>query len=123
MVKEIVEGNLSGYYLTTGRTIAMYNNSAQTSQTPSLMDKYGEDLLLANENDAVDFTSDRVILRSRYGESAPLKVKFTDKVEPKTLFTTFHHARSKVNALFGDERDELILTPAFKSVKVEVINL
>ncbi|MDD5372387.1 MAG: molybdopterin-dependent oxidoreductase [Sulfurimonas sp.] len=123
MVKEIVEKNFSGYYLTTGRTIAMYNNSAQTRQTPSLMDKYSEDLLLVNENDANDFRSDRVILKTKNGQTTPLKVKFTDKVERKTLFVTFHHADSKINALFGDESDELILTAAFKSVKVEVVNL
>ncbi|MDD5399651.1 MAG: molybdopterin-dependent oxidoreductase [Sulfurimonas sp.] len=123
MVKEIVEKNFSGYYLTTGRTIAMYNNSAQTKQTPSLMDKYSEDLLLVNENDANDFRSERVILKTKNGQTTPLKVKFTDKVEPKTLFVTFHHADSKINALFGDESDELILTAAFKSVKVEVVNL
>lgn len=123
MVKEIVEKNFSGYYLTTGRTIAMYNNSAQTRQTPSLMDKYSEDLLLVNENDANDFRSERVILKTKNGQTTPLKVKFTDKVEQKTLFVTFHHADSKINALFGDESDELILTAAFKSVKVEVVNL
>ncbi len=122
MVEEIVNKSLSGYYLTTGRTIAMYNNSAQTKQTPNLMEKYSEDLLLVNEGDACDFTSERVILKSKNGQTTPLRVKFTDKVEPKTLFTTFHHADSKINALFGDERDELILTPAFKSIKVEVIN-
>lgn len=123
MVEEIVNKSLSGYYLTTGRTIAMYNNSAQTKQTPSLMEKYSEDLLLVNEGDACDFTSERVILKSQNGQTASLRVKFTDKVEPKTLFTTFHHADSKINALFGDERDALILTPAFKSIKVEVINV
>ena len=44
-------------------------------------------------------------------------------MEPKTLFVTFHFADSKINALFGDESDELILTAAFKSVKVEVVNI
>lgn len=122
MVEEIINKSLSGYYLTTGRVLSMYNNSAQTSQTESLRDKYSEDLLLVNENDAADFASQRVILKTKNGQTTPLKVKFTDKVEPKTLFTTFHYANSMVNALFGDERDELILTPAFKSVKVEVIN-
>lgn len=123
MIKEILEKSLRSYYLTTGRTIAMYNNAAQTKQTPSLMDRYDEDLLLVNEDDAGDFRSQRVILKSKNGQTTPLKVKFTNKVEPKTLFVTFHHASSKINALFGDESDELILTAAFKSVKVEVVNI
>jgi len=82
---------------------------------------YDEDILLVSEEDAGYFTTERVILKSDNGESAPLRIKFTDKIKPKTLFVTFHHASSRVNALFGDKSDELILTAAFKSVKVEVI--
>ncbi len=123
MVQEIVEKRLSGYYLTTGRTIAMYNNAAQTKQTLSLVDRYDEDILLVCEEDMADFTSERVILKTVHGETKPLKIRFSDKVAPKTLFVTFHYADSKINSLFGDERDELILTAAFKSVKVEVVNL
>lgn len=122
MVKEIVEKNLSGYYLTTGRTIAMYNNAAQTRQSALLVDRYDEDILLANENDAHDFKSERVVLKTAYGQTKPLKVRLTDKVAPKTLFVTFHYADSRVNSLFGDDSDELVLTAAFKSIKVEVIN-
>ena len=122
MIEEIIDNTFEGYYLTTGRTLAQYNNAAQTSQSESLNKRYSEDLLLVCEADAVDFTSEYVILKTEYGQSAPLRVKLTDKVEPKTLFVTFHHSRSKINALFGDQRDELIMTAAFKSVKVEVIN-
>ena len=37
------------------------------------------------------------------------------------MFTTFHHAKSRINFLFGDECDELIRTARFKSIKVEVV--
>jgi len=123
MIEEIVEKKERNYYLTTGRTIAMYNNAAQTKQTASLVDRYDEDILLVNSADAADFKGERVILRTKHGETKPLKIRFTDKVEPKALFVTFHYADSKINALFGDESDELILTAAFKSVKVEVVNI
>lgn len=123
MIQEMLDKTIDGFYLTTGRTMAMYNNSAQTKQTLSLMEKYGEDILLAHEDDARFFTSSQVILKSRNGQTMPLTVKLTDKVRPSTLFSTFHHASSHINALFGDESDELILTAAFKSIKVEVINL
>lgn len=123
MIQEMLDKTIDGFYLTTGRTTAMYNNSAQTKQTLSLMEKYGEDILLAHEDDARFFTSSQVILKSRNGQTMPLTVKLTDKVRPSTLFSTFHHASSHINALFGDESDELILTAAFKSIKVEVINL
>ncbi len=112
----------SGYHLTTGRTLAHYNNAAQTKQTPKLLEKHSEDILLVNENDKDDFSS-TVILKTEFGESMPLRVKFTDKVMPNTLFTTFHHVKSRINAIFGDKSDELILTAAFKSIQVEVIKV
>jgi len=122
MIEEITKKTLSGYHLSTGRTLAHYNNAAQTKQSEKLNKTYDEDILLVCEDDAADFTSERVILKTQHGETTPLKIKLTNKVQPKTLFVTFHHASSRVNALFGDESDEVILTAAFKSVKVEVIN-
>ena len=122
MIEEIVNKNLKGYHLTTGRTLAHYNNAAQTKRSTKLNDRYDEDILLVCEEDAADFTSQKVILKSEFGQTTPLTVKITDKVQPKTLFATFHHAKSRINELFGDARDELILTAAFKTIKVEVIN-
>ena len=120
MEKKFYNDSLKGFYLTTGRTIAHYNNAAQTNKTESLMKKHSEDVLLASVEDEGKF-GDRVILKSPYGETESLSVVYTNKVKPKTLFTTFHHAKSRINAVFGDESDELILTARFKSVKVEVI--
>ncbi len=122
MVQEIQNKKFDGYHLTTGRTLAHYNNAAQTKRSPKLNDRYDEDILLVYEEDAADFTSEKVILKTEFGETNPLTIKFTDKVQPKTLFATFHHANSKINNLFGDKSDELILTAAFKSIKVDVIN-
>jgi formate dehydrogenase major subunit len=122
MVEEILGKTLTGYHLTTGRTIAHYNNAAQTKRSPNLNKRYDEDILLVYEGDAHEFTSEKVILKSEFGQTNPLTFKITDKVQPKTLFSTFHHASSKINNLFGDKSDEMILTAAFKSIKVEVIN-
>ena len=122
MIQEISNKTLTGYHLTTGRALAHYNNAAQTKRSPSLNKRYSEDILLVNEGDASDFTSEKVILKTEFGQTTPLTVKITDKVQPKTLFTTFHHEESKINNLFGDKCDEVILTAAFKSIKVEVIN-
>ena len=114
-----VEG---GFYLTTGRTLAHYNNAAQTLRSEKLAKRYEEDILLASEADREKFPdTERVMLRSEWGESAPLRVKFSEKIAPSTLYATFHHAASQINRLFGDASDELILTAAFKSVKVEVV--
>jgi len=125
MVKEILEGkfyskNKNRFYLTTGRTLSHYNNSAQTKRSKRLLSRYDEDVILASIEDR-DILSDRVILKSKYGKTIKLPVKFTDKIRPKTLFVTFHHAKSKVNSLFGDEADEFVLTARFKSVEVEAI--
>jgi formate dehydrogenase major subunit len=121
MIQEIIKKDLTGYHLSTGRTLAHYNNAAQTSQSEKLNKNYSEDILLVNEDDASDFTGQRVILKTEFGQTSPLKIKLTQKVQPKTLFVTFHHASSRINAIFGDKSDELILTAAFKSIKVEVI--
>jgi formate dehydrogenase major subunit len=85
------------------------------------MKKHTEDTLLVHVDDAADFTSEKVILKTPFGQTNPLRVKFTDKVQPKTLYTTFHHADSKLNHIFGDKSDELIMTAAFKSIQVEII--
>ena len=122
MIQEITTKTLTGYHLTTGRTLAHYNNAAQTKRTETLNKRYSEDILLVNENDASDFTSEKVILKTEFGQTTPLTIKLTDKVQAKTLFTTFHHEESKINALFGNKADEVIMTAAFKSIKVEVIN-
>jgi formate dehydrogenase major subunit len=123
MVQEIREKRLTGYHLTTGRTLAQYNNASQTSRSERLNKRYDETVLLVHEDDVADFTSEKVILKTAFGQSEPLTVKLTDKVQPKTLFCTFHHAKSKINNLFGDRCDEFVLTAAFKSIKVEVINV
>ena len=121
MVEEIINKDLQGYHLTTGRTIAHYNNAAQTKRSEKLNKRYDEDILLVYEGDRADFPTEKVILKSEFGQTNPLTVSFTEKVQPKTLFCTFHHAGSKINNLFGDKSDELILTAAFKSIKVEIL--
>ena len=125
MVQEILDkafynNSLEGYYLTTGRTLAHYNNSAQTKRSKKLLSKYDEDILLAPIEDE-EKLGDWVVLKTQYGETNPLPVKYTDKVKPKTLFSTFHHSSSRINAIFGDECDELIMTARFKSLKVTVV--
>ena len=121
MVVELIEDALQGYHLTTGRTLEQYNNAAQTRESEKLNKRYDEDILLVNENDAEDFPTEYVILKNEHGQTEPLRIRLTDKVQPKTLFVTFHHAKSRINAIFGDKRDELILTAAFKSIKVDVL--
>ncbi len=43
--KQFYNNSLDGYYLTTGRTLAHYNNAAQTKRSSKLHTKYDEDIL------------------------------------------------------------------------------
>ncbi len=119
MVKELYEKRFKYFYLSTGRVISLYNNNAQTKESPKLLSKYKHDLLLVSEEDREHFKDKKFItLYSKYGKSAPLKIKFTKSLKKGTLFTTFHHPDSKINFLFGDEADEMTKTACFKSIKV-----
>jgi len=122
-VAELLENQThDGYYLTTGRVLVHYNNAAQTNACDKLHRSHSEDILLVSVEDEEFFEfKDFVVLRSEYGQSAPLRVKVSSTVKKGTLFSTFHHAKSNINFLFGDEHDELIKTARFKSIKVEVI--
>jgi formate dehydrogenase major subunit len=122
-VAELLDASThEGYYLTTGRILVHYNNGAQTNACEKLSRSHSEDILLVSVEDEEFFEyKDFVVLKSEYGQSAPLRVKVSSTVKKGTLFTTFHHAASQINFLFGDESDELIKTARFKSIKVEVI--
>jgi formate dehydrogenase major subunit len=125
MIQEILDDklyndSLDGYYLTTGRTLVQYNNAAQTKRSSKLNSNYDEDILLA-PLEAEDKFGEYVVLKTIYGETAPLKVRYTNKIREKTLFCTFHHSSSKINIIFGDECDELIMTARFKSLRVNVM--
>ena len=108
------------FYLTTGRTIVQYNNAAQTQRSEALNSKYDRDVVLASIEDQDRIGSDQIIMRTQYGQTAVLPVKYVKTMKKGTLFTTFHHAASKVNYIFGDEADELIMTAKFKSIRVEI---
>ena len=119
MARELLHNKRKHFYLTTGRVIAHYNNAAQTKESPKLLKRHCEDIVLISKEDA-SFTEGKneIVLKSRYGKTEPLKFKLTDTIAPGTLFVSFHHAKSRINFLFGDECDELTKTARFKSVKV-----
>ncbi|NPA51055.1 MAG: molybdopterin-dependent oxidoreductase [Epsilonproteobacteria bacterium] len=125
MVEDILNGqffndSLKGWYLTTGRVLAQYNNSAQTNKSKRLNDNYSEDIVIA-PIEAKELLGDRIVIKSKYGESEALKVKYSSKIGKKRLFVSFHNNNSKINYLFGDESDELVKCAAFKSIKVDLI--
>ena len=119
MVRELIHKKRNHFYLTTGRVIAHYNNAAQTKESPKLLKRHTEDVvLISREDESFVQGKSEIVLKSRYGKSRALKYKLTDSVKKGTLFVSFHHARSHINFLFGDESDELTKTARFKSLKV-----
>ena len=121
-IEQIVnKQKLDTYYLTTGRTIVHYNNAAQTNKSDSLISRHSEDILQVSIEDKDKITTSKVILKSPYGQTSPLTVKYVKTLKTGTLYTTFHHEKSKINYVFGDEADEKVMTARFKSVEVEVI--
>ena len=120
-VKDLIEGK-KRWYLNTGRALAQYNNAVQTNKSERLNKRYGDDIVLINEIHKKEI-GEFVKLKSIYGESGVLKVKFTKKVRPYTIFSTFHFAKNKINFLFGDEGDHKTETARFKALEVEVINV
>ncbi len=120
-VKDFIEGK-KRWWLNTGRALAQYNNAAQTKHSQKLIKRYEDDVLLVNECHRGEI-SEIVKLKSIYGESKELKVKFTKSVRPYTLFSTFHFAKNRINYLFGDEADHKVKTARFKALEVEIVNL
>ncbi len=124
MVKELLEkGKFSDFYLTTGRILVHYNNSAQTGNCKTLnkFKLFKEDVVYASEEDREKLkNAKRVRLKSEYGETESLPLEFNRHIKKGTLFVTFHRSKSKVNLLFGNESDELVRTARFKSIKVKV---
>jgi len=118
--KLLEKGKYKNFYLTTGRILIHYNNAAQTIQTPKLQMKHPEDVLLVSIEDQDIIKSEKVILKTKHGKTNPLKVKFVKTVKPKTLFCSFHHAKSHINYIFGDESDVNTKTALFKSLEVEI---
>ncbi|MBD3841143.1 MAG: molybdopterin-dependent oxidoreductase [Campylobacterales bacterium] len=123
-VKKLIEnGSYEKFYLTTGRVLIHYNNAAQTIQTPKLKEKHSEDILLVSIEDQHRIKSEKVILKTIHGETNPLTVKFSKTIKPGTIFSSFHHAKSNINYIFGDESDVNTKTALFKSLEVEIVEV
>jgi len=121
-VAALLDGQKPKLTLTTGRVIAHYNNARQTRLSPKLLSAYPEDVVLISHEDAKGLDlSKPVVLKSIYGESAPLRLKESKGIKKGTLFATFHFEESFINRLFGDESDSATKTPRFKAVEVGII--
>jgi formate dehydrogenase major subunit len=107
--------------LTTGRILSQYNVGTQTRRTGNVA-WYGEDVLDIHPEDAAPrgiADGDLVTIQSRYGETR-LHARLSDKVNPGVIYTTFHFAQSKANAITSDLSDWATNCPEYKVTAVEV---
>jgi formate dehydrogenase major subunit len=107
--------------LTTGRILSQYNVGAQTRRTENNV-WHSEDVLEIHPHDAENRginDGDWISLVSRSGETA-LRARFSDRVQPGVVYTTFHHAESGANVVTTDFSDWATNCPEYKVTAVEV---
>jgi formate dehydrogenase major subunit len=109
------------FLLTTGRTLYQFNAGTMTMRTPN-RELRSTDALNISADDAARRNlrdGDRVRVRSRYGEVlAPIRIE--QSVKPGELFATFHTSDVFLNRLVGPGRDDIVHTPEYKVVAVQI---
>ena len=112
------------FLLTTGRILTQYNVGTQTRRTPNSL-WHPEDLLEINEQDAVASgvrDGDWVKMSSKFGQ-IELRARISERVNPGIVYTTFHHAKSKANAVTSDLSDWATNCPEYKVTAVDVVRI
>jgi formate dehydrogenase major subunit len=107
--------------LTTGRILSQYNVGTQTRRTANSQ-WHSEDVLeiARGDMDARGLKDgDLVLVASRFG-STRLRIRESLRVNPGVVYTTFHHAKSRANALTSDLSDWATNCPEYKVTAVEV---
>ncbi|HUE84494.1 MAG TPA: formate dehydrogenase subunit alpha [Vicinamibacterales bacterium] len=107
--------------LTTGRILSQYNVGTQTRRTANSQ-WHPEDILEVSRGDMQVRglrDGDWVKVASRFG-STRLRAKESARVNPGIVYTTFHHATSKANAVTSNLSDWATNCPEYKVTAVEV---
>jgi formate dehydrogenase major subunit len=112
------------FLLTTGRTLYQFNAGTMTMRTPNIQLRSTDALSISAEDAArLDLRdAERVRVRSHYGEViAPIRIN--QSMRPGELFATFHTSDVFLNRLVGPGRDEIVHTPEYKVVAVQIEKL
>ena len=107
--------------LTTGRILSQYNVGTQTRRTGNVAWN-GEDMLEIHQADADARgigEGDWVSISSRYGVTR-LRARISERVSPGVIYTTFHFAQTRANAITSDLSDWATNCPEYKVTAVEV---
>lgn len=107
--------------LTTGRILTQYNVGAQTRRTDNNV-WHPEDRLEIHPVDAEDrgiCDGDWVGVTSRAG-STVLRAQLSERMQPGTVYTTFHFPESGANVITTDSSDWATNCPEYKVTAVQV---
>ncbi|MFA5901151.1 MAG: formate dehydrogenase subunit alpha [Hyphomicrobium sp.] len=107
--------------LTTGRILSQYNVGAQTRRTDNIA-WCDEDVLEMHASDAeVRGVKDgsMVSLTSRVGGTS-MRVRFSDRIPPGVVYTTFHFPLSGANVITTENSDWATNCPEYKVTAVQV---
>jgi formate dehydrogenase major subunit len=107
--------------LTTGRILSQYNVGAQTRRTANQI-WHDEDKLDIHPHDAEQRginEGDWVGVRSRAGETV-LRARFSERIQPGVVYTTFHHPFSGANVVTTELSDWATNCPEYKVTAVQV---
>ncbi len=109
------------FLLTTGRTLYQFNAGTMTMRTPNATLRKSDtlDIAPADAERLKLQDGDRICVRSRYGE-AVLPLRIDSRVKSGELFATFHAAGVFLNNLTSPHRDDIVMTPEYKVVAVNV---
>jgi formate dehydrogenase major subunit len=110
--------------LTTGRVLSQYNVGTQTRRTGNTA-WYAEDLLEIHAEDAAARgirDGDTVEVASRIGATR-LRARISKRVNPGVVYTTFHFAQSKANAITTEISDWATNCPEYKVTAVDVVRV
>ena len=110
--------------LTTGRILSQYNVGTQTRRTANSR-WASEDVLEIHPHDAEQRgirDGERVQVNSRIGQTR-LRARFSDRVQPGVIYTTFHFAETGANVVTTEFADWATECPEYKVTAVEVVPL
>jgi len=112
--------------LTTGRRLYHYHTGTMTRKAKGIEAIYGKEFLEINPCDADKLginDRDTVRVSSRRGYIT-IKARVTDRVNPGTVFTSFHFTENPVNVVTNTVRDPIAKIPELKvcAVRIEKIS-
>lgn len=112
------------FLLTTGRTLYQFNAGTMTMRTPNIDLRPGDTLDISAEDAAQLGLGDgeNVRVRSHHGD-ALLPIRISPAIKPGELFATFHTTDAFVNRLTSPDRDNVVHTPEYKMVAVQIVKL